>query len=189
MRAPTPPGNRYCARLGLDPVPRVEDALARPGIKLFHLVVVALLERGGPMPLEAVVERLAAAVARRDDLRLSVVKAWHGRPPVVREPDGRLALDLSSSESSSELEWVLLETWLARRRPVPAPPPVPPPDPVLPGEEAPLTAEELDAAFRDRGLSNLSSLRQAAAVLDTYGRPMRVEEVEAVLASLTRYRQ
>ena len=50
--------NSYCARLNL-PVPRVEDFVGLRQIKLFDLLVVALLERGQPTSLEAIATRLA----------------------------------------------------------------------------------------------------------------------------------
>lgn len=176
-------GNRYCERVGLTSVPRVQDVLGRDEINLFHLMVVALLERGGPMTVEEIAERLtgAGAVAGSGDLVLSLEKAWHGREPVYREPDGRPGLNLSSSE----LDRVV---WRAGLRPPRFPAPEPPPEPVLPGGDVPLSEEELTAAFRDRSLYGLSAHRQAAAVLDARARPMTVEEVEGVLAGMTRYR-
>lgn len=39
----------YCARLNL-PVPRVEDFVSKRQIRLFDLLVVALLEHGAPLP-------------------------------------------------------------------------------------------------------------------------------------------
>jgi hypothetical protein len=99
----TPAPNRYCERLGI-PVPHVDDVAGRPEVTLSHLTVVALLERGGPMTFEEIAARLerAALPARLDrpDLVAAVKKAWHGQPPLVRDGDGRLALDLLSSTST-----------------------------------------------------------------------------------------
>lgn len=176
-------GNRYCERAGLTSVPRVEDALVRGTANLFQLMVVALLERGGPMTVEEIADRLtdAGAVAGTGDMVLSLKKAWHGREPVFRDPDGRLAINLSSPE----LRWVVLYAGL---RPPRAQPPTPPPEPAQPGDDIPLTEDELTAAFHDRSLFGLSAYRQAAAVLDVRGHPMTVEEVEQVLASMTQSR-
>ena len=55
--------NRYRERAGLTVVPRVEDVLARDGVKLFHVMVVTLLERGGPMTCEEIAGRLTDAGA------------------------------------------------------------------------------------------------------------------------------
>ncbi len=72
--------NRYCERVGLASVPRVEDVLDRDEVTLFHLMVVALLERGRPMTVEEIAERLteAGAVARSGDMVLSLKKAAEG---------------------------------------------------------------------------------------------------------------
>jgi hypothetical protein len=87
--------NTYCRRLGIS-VPRVEVVAQLPDVRLFHLVVVALLERGGSMTIDEIVERLerAALPARfaTPDRAASVKKAWHGQPPLVRDGDDRLAL-------------------------------------------------------------------------------------------------
>ena len=73
--------NRYCERLGIK-VPRLEDSLAKRDARLFHLMVVALLEHGQPMTLEQIVARLKAAGvrpgyggARSTDLADSLKKA------------------------------------------------------------------------------------------------------------------
>lgn len=96
-------GNRYCARVGLVSVPCVEDALGRRDVTLFHLMVVALLERGRPMTVEEIAERLteAGAVARSGDMVQALKRAWHGREPVCRDPRGGLGLNLLSSQLGS----------------------------------------------------------------------------------------
>lgn len=43
-------GNAYCDRLDIE-VPDLEKVLHATNLKLFHLMIVALLERGGPMSL------------------------------------------------------------------------------------------------------------------------------------------
>jgi len=176
-------GNRYCERVGLASVPCVEDVLDRDEVSLFHLMVVALLERGRPMTVEQIAERLteAGAVARSGDMVLALKRAWHGREPVFRDPRGGLGLNLSSSELDRMM-------WHAGLRPPRFQPPEPPPEPAQPGDEAPLTENELTAAFHDRSLYGFSAHRQAAAVLDVRLGPMRVDEVEGVLAGMTRYR-
>ncbi len=79
--------NSYCARLDL-PVPRVEKVIAeKADAKLFHLMVVALLEHGEPMSLEAIADRLqtAGVDAATGDMKTSLLKSWHGRKPVFRD--------------------------------------------------------------------------------------------------------
>jgi hypothetical protein len=63
-------------------------------------MVVALLERGRPMTVEEIAERLteAGAVARSGDMVLALKRAWHGREPVYRDPRGGLGLNLLSSQ-------------------------------------------------------------------------------------------
>lgn len=56
--------NNYCTRLNL-PVPRLEDFLERPDLKLFDLMIVALLEHGGPLPIELLSPRVTCLTSRR----------------------------------------------------------------------------------------------------------------------------
>ena len=175
--------NTYCERLRL-PVPRLEDVVGQHRIRLFHLMLVALLEHGGPVGLDDLAGRLrtAGVVAVSGDLTLSLQRAWHGMEPVYRDAQGRFGLNLSSTA----LEHILRA--LGLRAPRFAPPLPPPPEPVEAADEIPLSADELDVAFRGRSLFGLSSLRQAAAVLDVLGGHAGFADVDAFLARLTRYR-
>ncbi|XXY47234.1 hypothetical protein WME91_45245 [Sorangium sp. So ce269] len=178
----SPAQNRYCERLGIA-VPRVEDVAAQGTAKLFHLMIVALLERGGPMTLDEIAERLevAGVLAATGDLAHSLRKAWHGMAPVYRDTTGHFGLDLDAFA----LRLLVRGTGLLEPRAAPPPPaPVPP----VPGDDVPLSAEEVDAAFRDRSMTSLSWVRQAAAVLDARQAAMTAEEIEAFLAGLTRHR-
>ncbi|WP_437946123.1 hypothetical protein WME98_35690 [Sorangium sp. So ce296] len=181
-RAMSPAQNRYCERLGIA-VPRVEDVAAQGTAKLFHLMIVALLERGGPMTLDEIAERLEAAgvVAETGDLTHSLRKAWHGMAPVYRDATGHFGLDLDAFALRIFVRAAgLLATRAASAPPAPTPP--------APGDDVPLSAEELDAAFRDRYMTSLSWVRQAAAVLDARQEPMTAQEIEAFLAALTNHR-
>jgi len=179
----SPERNSYCKRLGL-PVPRLEDVVDRKQVRLFHLMVAALLERGRPMGLNDLAGRLrtAGVVAGSGDLALSLKKAWHGMEPVYRDAQGHFGLNLSSAS----LEHILRTAGLRAPR---FAAPAPPPEPAQPADEIPLSENELDAAFRDRFISGFSALRQAAAVLDALGRPATVGDVDAFLARLTRHRE
>ncbi len=70
-------GNRYCERVGLASMPCVEDVLDRDEVSLFHLMVVALLERGRPMTVEQIAERLNEG-ARSPE---GATWCWHSRGP------------------------------------------------------------------------------------------------------------
>jgi hypothetical protein len=92
--------NLYCEKLSLS-VPRLEDVVAHDRrTKLFHLMVATLVEHGGPMTLEDIADRLLAVgvTARDGNLKLALQRAWHGREPVYRLPEGAFALDLKSHE-------------------------------------------------------------------------------------------
>jgi hypothetical protein len=177
---PTPPPVPYWQQLGVDR-PQIEPHVGRRDVKLFHLLVLALLEHGGPTPLETLARRLASAgvTVPSGDLTASLKKAWHGLPPVLRDPDGRFALDLTSDE----LDWLLLLFKLRGPRfpPLPAIPP-PPPEPA---DTERLSDEEVEAALSGPSGQGLSTLRQTAALLDAADRAMRPAEIEARLAALS----
>lgn len=99
------------------------------------------------MTIEEIAERLteAGAVAQSGDMVLALKKAWHGREPVYRDPGGRLGLNLSSSELDRML-------WHAGLRPPRFQAPEPPLEPAQPGDDVPLTEDEITAAFHDRSL-------------------------------------
>ena len=175
--------NRYCRRLGI-PLPDLDAALTKPELTLTHVLALALLEAGGPLTFEAIAERLArralpprlAAAGLPSALR----KAWHGQPPVVRDPvDGRLYLDLLSHHDLRHLAH-LANPVDATAAPVGAA------DLRQPPETVPLSEEEVDAAFRDRTLTTYSSIRRAAAILDASGSgPLSLEAISRRLVALS----
>jgi len=173
--------NPYCERLGIA-VPRPEEVLERRKLKLFQLMVAVLLERGGPMSLDDLGARIAATGfdAGARDLRQSIVKAWHGSEPVYRDSRGAFGLNLSCGDLD-------LFLFMAGLRPAKAQL-APPVEVTQPADDAPISMEELDAAFRDRSLFGFSWIRQAAAVLDACDRPMKVEEIDTIMMGFTRYR-
>jgi len=172
--------NRYCQHLGIR-VPRIEDVAGRPEVTLLQLVVIALLERGGPMTFVEIAARLdlAALPARlaRPDFVAAVKKAWQGQSPLVRDGDERLALDLLSSEFHHI-------AFVAGLRP-PAQPPPRPSELRLPEDDEALSQVEVTAAFSGRSLDVYSSIRRAAAVLEAWGNPQTLDEINARLESLT----
>jgi hypothetical protein len=186
------PANAYCERLGIA-VPSVEDVLDRmKKPNLFHLLIAVLVERGAPMTLNEVADRLLVAGFERatGDMVLSLQKAWRGREPVFRDPDQRLRLDLGHPE----MDLILFRAGMRGARAVVPPEtavaPAPPASPMTPpvGEDVPLTEDELSAAFRGRSLGYGTSQRQAAAVLDVRQRPMALTELEEILAAFTPHR-
>jgi len=174
--------NRYCRRLGI-PLPDLDAALTKPDLTLTHLLALALLEAGGPLALEAIAERLARlALPTRlaaAGLPASLRKAWHGQPPVVRDPvDGRFYLDLLRHH---DLRYLAYLANLVGATATPAGPA----DFRQPPDTVPLSAEEVDAAFRDRALYTYSSIRRAAAILDTSGGgPLSLAEISHRLVAL-----
>lgn len=178
-QAPAPDHNPWCERLGI-PVPQVDALAQKKGMKLVNLMVGALLERGAPMTLDEVAARLAAAgvVPATGDLAFSLRRAWKGQSPIIEGGDGRLRLDLEAIR----LRYML---WELSPSPAPLPAVAPPPPPA---DEVPLSEAELEAAFRGRYVHAVSSLRQAAAVLDVAGTPLAWAAVEARLAALTSHR-
>jgi len=178
--------NSYCLRLNL-PVPRIEDFVGLREIKLFDLIVVALLEHGAPLPIELLAVHLvsAGAEAPTGDMAYSLKKAWHGMEPVYRDSEGRFGLNLSSPELNRRLSRLGLRggrsgPTLSVPEPVPAPAPIP--------DDVPLTEAEVRWAFAQRSLSAVSPLRQVAAVLDAVGEPMNIAALDAYLARLTPHR-
>lgn len=179
--------NDYCLRLNL-PVPRIKDFVGRREIKLFDLIVVALLEHGAPMPIESLAVHLVAAGAEAPtgDMVYSLKKAWHGMEPVYRDSEGRFGLNFSSPELNRRLFKLGLrgghtEPSALAPEPEPARPAVP--------DDVPLTADEVRWAFAQRFLFAVSPLRQVAAVLDAVGEPMNVAALDAYLARLTPHRE
>ena len=175
--------NRYCRRLGM-PLPDLDAALTKPDLKLTHLMALALLEAGGPLSLEAIAERLARlALPPRlasAGLPASLRKAWHGQPPVVRDPvDGRFYLDLLSHHDVRYLAYLANPVGPTATR-------VGREDFRQPPDTVPLSDEEVDAAFRDRTLYTYSSIRRAAAVIEASGGgPLSLAEINRRLVALS----
>lgn len=178
-------GNRYCSRLGL-PVPDLQAAARFSGVKLCHLMALALLEAGGPLTLDEIAERLGRlALPPRlapSDLHAALRKAWHGQPPIVRDPsDGRFYLDLLAHS-----ELFLLAFTCDLRKPLVAPAPVE--EPCQPPDSVPLSEAEVNAAFTRRSLDTYSSIRRAAAILEVAGGgPMSVDDVNQRLKAFGRW--
>jgi hypothetical protein len=130
--------NRYCERLAI-PRPAVEHFIGRHDTSLLQLIVLALLEHGGPLSMEEIADRLLDAGVRAPsgDMVRSLHKAWHGLPPVIKEPDGTMGLDLESWELK-HLAWELGRETIPAADAPPAPPAA-----EMPGDDVPLREVEV----------------------------------------------
>lgn len=171
--------NSYCQKLGIA-VPRVEDAVPRRGMNLHGLMVVALLERGGPMTIEEIADRLelANAACKSGDMALSLTKAWAGREPIFKDAQGRFALDLNYSGLD-------LMLFIIGARGPKSPLPANPPQLKQPPDDSPLTAEEVESALKHISAYQFSAIRRAAAILDVHSAPMPLAEVNRRIVVLT----
>jgi len=163
------------------PIPSLEAVKEHREAKTYALLIVALLERGGPMPLAEVAARFEEAGISQADAALGSLKRCRpARAPVYRDGDN-YALDPYDDD---------LDLWAFRLGLKPARIPMlsvvePEPAP-LPGPEVPLTYEELAEIFKDAYLgSGWSAQRLAIAVLDAHGGSMADHKVVAALNTLT----
>lgn len=104
----------YWEILGI-PQPRLEDVHRQtPKTLPLHLMCVALVEHGYPMTISELAEqfRRAAIPLSGRDPELTLKRAWHGREPIHKLPDGKLALDVYSHE----LDFILLMAGIRRPR-------------------------------------------------------------------------
>lgn len=165
--------NAYCAALGI-PVPRMEDARSSPDANYYGLLLVALLERGGPLTLEEAASRFEeAGVASAREALDSLKRCQPARPPIYR--DGKhYALDPHDDEADL---WAFR---LGLRPPRGQPLQVVRPDsgPLRTVDQR-LTVPELDEAWRE-GISNSwSAQRIAVSVLDAHDAAMAPDEALA----------
>ena len=172
--------NRYCRQAGIE-VPSLAKVKDHREAGPFSLLLVALLEHGGPLTLDQAAARFAeAGVAPPEQALRSLKRCRPGRPPVYRDGD-LYGLDPHDDE---------LDLWLFRlglRSPRVPQLTVVRPDPVpLPDSETALSPEELQEAFGRQRLLNWSAQRLALAVLDVHGgslAPGRVAEILDGLAA------
>lgn len=173
--------NPYCEVLGIR-VPRLETAMKAPDANYYSLLIVALLERGEPITLEEAARRFEeAGVAPFDRALASLKRCRPARPPIYRDGD-LYALDPHDHEA---------DLWAFRLRlrpPRAATPAAARPDPgPLPSPDAPLSAANLDEAWREGVPGNWSAQRIAACVLDAHGAAMRPEDVVAFVKARSQW--
>lgn len=174
----------YLERLNI-PREQVARFLEQAGLNLFQASIAVLLLHGHALPLPDLAARLEALgfSSGVGDMEHSLLKAWHGQLPIYRDDANRFGLELHSPN----LEYFLLRLRLYNRdRTAKEQPPAPPSREPL-DDDRPLTQEELDAAFSDRGVSSLSVVRKIAAVLDARDESMTPEQVNEHLRRLSRY--
>lgn len=171
----------WCQTLGIER-PTLEAVANHREANTFSLLLIALLERGGPMTLSEVAARFEeAGIAGRSKALVSLQRCKPGRPPVYREGD-LYHLD----PHDDELDLWVFRLGLRPPRVVRAAPSVPQAAPVL-GPDVALTPDELDEAWKDASLSSWSAQRLALAVLDAHGGPLLPAEVVAAVARRTRW--
>jgi hypothetical protein len=172
--------NPYCDPLGIE-VPRLERLRNHPEATTFSRLIVALLERGGPMTLAEVAERFEQAeVAPAADALRALRRCRPARPPVWRDGD-QYALDPHDAELD-------LRVFMLGLRPPRFPPAAPRAQPApLPRPDQRLTAAELDEVWKDTRLFSWSRQRLVLAVLDAQDEPLRPDEVIAFVSARTRW--
>jgi hypothetical protein len=173
--------NPYCAALGIR-VPCLETARESPDANHYALLIVALLERGGPITLEDAARRFEeAGVAPADEALASLKRCRPARPPIYRDGDF-YALDPHDDEADL---WAFR---LGLRPPRALPLRVVRPDSgPLPSVDSPIAAGHLDEAWRDGVPSGWSAQRIAICVLDARGAVMEPASVLAFVSARSRW--
>lgn len=172
--------NAYCVALGIA-VPRVEDAMRSADANFYSLLIVALLECGGPLTLEEVARRFEhAGVAPARAALASLKRCKPARAPVYRDGE-HYALDPHDDEVSFWLFRLGLRG--PRFTPLQVVTPVSPPPPT----GRPLTCVALDEAWREGVPAGWSAQRVAVAVLDAHDGPMRPVDVLAFVATRSQW--
>jgi hypothetical protein len=176
--------NPYCEALGIR-VPTLEAVRDHPEASSYTLLLVALLERGGPMTLPEVAKRFAeAGVASADAALASLKRCRPARPPVYRDGN-HYALD--PYDHDLEL-WVFrlglrpAKSAMALARATEPEEPAPLPEPTVP-----LSVAELDEAWREASLYSWSAQRVAICILDAHGGAMAPADVVAFVSARTQW--
>ncbi len=171
--------NAYCETLGIS-VPSLASVRDHRDATTYALLIVALLERGGPLTLEQAAVRFEAAGIDDADSALQALKRCRpARPPIYRDGEA-YALDARDAEVDR------CAFRLGLRPPKPSRPRAPPPAP-RPSPSTRLTVAELDEGWRDANLASWSAQRIALAVLDAHDSPLAPEEVVAFVSARTKW--
>ena len=175
--APALGANAYCDALGIA-VPTLSAVRDHAEANNYALLIVALLEHGGPMTLAQAAARFeAAGIASAEEALRALQRCQPARPPIYRDGD-QYALDPLDSDADL---WAFRLDLRPPRHALAQPPTRPAPP--RPAPDTRLTVAELDEAWRDASLSNWSAQRLALAVLDAHDRAMAPDEVVAFVAA------
>jgi hypothetical protein len=173
--------NPYCKALAI-PVPSLERARESPDANSYSLLIVVLLERGGPVTLEEAALRFEqAGVAPAPEALRSLKRCRPGRSPIYRHGD---LYELDPHDDEAGLWAFRLGLCPAKTLAPPGPRVVRGP---LPDPDAPLTVAALDEAWRGGLDSSWSAQRLAICVLDAHSGVMKALDVRAFVASRTRW--
>jgi len=152
----------------------MEDARSSPDANYYSLLLVALLERGGPLTLEEAASRFEeAGVAPAREALASLKRCKPSRPPIYRDGE-HYALDTHDDEADL---WAFR---LGLRPPRAQPLQVVRPDsgPLRTVDQR-LTVPELDEAWREGIPNSWSAQRIAVSVLDAHDTAMAPDKVLA----------
>ncbi len=175
------PNNEWCDVLGIE-VPDLGVVKDHRDANVSARLYVALLERGAPMTLPEVAQRFEeVGIATADKALRSLKRCRPAAPPAYLDGEH---YGLDPYDPEIEL-WVFRLGLTPPRKPL-GPPPKPEP---LPGDDVPLTLEELREAWAEDSLRAWSAQRVVLAVLEAHGgQPMTPDEVTAfVRAASERY--
>lgn len=174
--------NDWCGVLGIER-PDLAAVKDHSDANTYARLIVALLERGEQMTLAEVAKRFEeVGIAHYDRALRSLQRCKPGRAPVYRDGD-HYSLDPHDDELGLWVFRLGLRPPKAPRirlvRPEPA---------ALPGEDTPLSVEELDEAWKDASLNSWSAQRLALAVLDAHGgQTMSPPDVVGFVATRTKW--
>ncbi len=166
--------NPYCSTLNIRP-PTLESVRHHPEATCYNMLLVALLERGAPMTLAEVAERLeAAGVAPAAAALASLKRCKPGRAPIYRDGD-LYALDPHDDDASLRVFCLGLRPPRAPALRVARPEPYP-----LPSSDEPLRPPHITDAWESGIPWNWSVQRIVICILDTHDEPQEPAAVQTL---------
>lgn len=176
---PDPATHKIFEALGVAPF-RLDGFYPPRDPSLFHWMVLVLVEGGRPMTMEAIVQRLTDldVESNTGDLAYSLRKAWHGLKPVYQDSSGLFGLELADWHVGH----IVRESGIVK-----APETALSPVTRIPGDDDPVTIEEMEALCEGGISSSFSKLRATAALLECTGRALTIDEVNAWIGERLKY--